>query len=69
MLKEVIERTWPPADPGVGPGQSEAPHPSLVFGIYTLPTVPIGGAVFKEAALREQSVVGTIWMIYVPEPS
>ena len=55
-------------DPRIRPGQSEAPDPKLVFGMYVLPTVPTVGAIFKQEAMREQSV-DTIWTVYVTEPS
>ena len=35
-------------DTRVRSGQSEAPTPSPILGIYVLPTVPIDGIVFKD---------------------
>ena len=55
-------------DPQAEPRQSEAPRPSPALGRYTLPTVPTVGPIFKDAALREQCVVETTWMVYVTEP-
>ena len=40
-LEKVIERTWPLVDLWAVPGQSEAPHPSPVLGIYVPPSVPM----------------------------
>ena len=42
------------------------PYP--VFVMNPLPTVPIARAVSKDAALREEDVVVTIWMVYVTDP-
>lgn len=36
--------------------------------MYILLTIPIVGTIFKDTALREQSVAETIWTEYVPEP-
>lgn len=60
LLEEVIERTLLLIDPGAGPVQSEAPHPLPCLAMCILPTVPRVGAVFKDAALREQCVFETI---------
>ena len=43
--------------------------PFLFLGMYILPTVPTVGAIFKNAALRDQCAVETIWMVGVIEPS
>ena len=64
-----MERTWLPADSQDAPGQLEAPCPSPVPGMYVLPTIPTVGAIFKDAALREQSVAEIIWTVYVTELS
>ena len=45
------------------PGSRRLFTPSLVLGMYTLPTVPTVGAIFKEAVLREQCVLETLWMV------
>lgn len=37
--------------------QSEAPQPSPVLGMHTLPTIPTAGAIIKDAGLKEQCVV------------
>ena len=51
------------------PGQLEAPHPTPVLGIYTLPTIPIMRAFFKDTALRELYIIQCFWMARMPEPS
>ena len=38
-----------------------------VFRTYVLLTVPMVGAIFKDAALRKQCVTDTIWKVYVAE--
>ena len=40
-------------DTRVRSGQSEAPTPSPILGIYVLPSVPIDGIVFKDTVLRK----------------
>lgn len=60
-MEKIIERTRLSGDPGAGPGQSEAPYPAPVLGMYILPTVPTVGAIFKDSALRDQCVVETTW--------
>lgn len=56
-------------DPQAGPGQLESPHlPSLVLGMYFLPTVPTVGTIFKDASLREQCVVEAILPGCMAEP-
>ena len=40
-------------DTRVRSGQSEAPTPSPILGIYVLPTVPIDGIVFEDTVLRK----------------
>lgn len=52
-------RTRLSGDPGAGPGKLEAPYPTPVLGMYILPTVPTVGAIFEDAALRDQCVVET----------
>lgn len=42
--------------------------PSLMLGMYVLPSVPTARAIFKDAVLREQGVIETIWMVYLTEP-
>ena len=60
MLEEVIQRTQLPVDPQVGPWQWKFLSPSLIFAKYTLPTIPMAGAIFKDTAWREQCGVETI---------
>lgn len=40
---------------------------TLFLSNVLLPTVPSVGVIFKDAALREQCVVETIWMVYMNE--
>lgn len=53
LLEELIEKTQPPAGLRIGPGQSEAPLPSPVLGMCSLPTIPTVGAIFRDTVLRE----------------
>ena len=57
VLGEVIGRTWLPVDWRAGPGQLEAPHPTPVLGMHTLPTVFTLGAVLRVVTLREYGAV------------
>ena len=70
MLEEVTERTWPPADLQARPRQLETTHsfpcPWNVCFPHTL--LAQVRAVFKDAALREQCIVETIWRVYVTKP-
>ena len=50
---DVIKERWRPVDTGVWPGESEAPMPSPILGIYVSSTVPTGRVVFKHSALRK----------------
>lgn len=54
---------WPPIGLRAGPWQLEAPPSSCNLGMYVLPTIPTLGAIFKDAALREECVVETIWTL------
>lgn len=38
------------------------------LGMYIVPTLPTAKAIFKDAALRGQCVVETIWTAYLTEP-
>ena len=51
------------------PGSWMLLTPSLVLGMYVLPTVPTVGAGFRDTALREQCAVETIWTVHVTESS
>lgn len=50
------------------PGNQRLPTHSPGLGMYAFPTVPTVGAVFKDITLKEQCVVETLWMVYMPEP-
>lgn len=52
LLDEVMERVWPPVDPGAGPGKQEAPHPLPFLGMYSPLTVPTVEAILKDVALQ-----------------
>lgn len=41
--------------------------PSPVLGMDILPSIPAVGAVFKDAALREQGIVEDIWVVHKTE--
>ena len=43
--------------------------PTFILEIYFLSTISTAGFIFKNAVLREQGGVETIWIAYVPEPS
>ena len=42
---------------------------SCVLEMYTLPMVPRLGAIFEEAALKEQCVSETLWTTCMSEPT
>lgn len=46
-IGEVIEKTWPPAEPWARPGQLEAPYPSSVLEIWFLVDFPSRRGYFK----------------------
>lgn len=50
---------------GLDPGNQRLLTPSPVTGRYVLRASPTVGAILKDAAFREQCVVGTTWMVYV----
>lgn len=51
------------------PGNQRFLTPSPVIGRYILHARPTVGAILKDAALREQCVVETTWMVYVTKLS
>ena len=51
------------------PGSQRLFTPSLVLEMYTLPTVPTVGAIFKDTALRKQSAAETIWVVCMTDYS
>ena len=53
-----VSRTWAVSLPTFSP----------VLEMRFWPIVSTVGAIFKEAALREQCVIETIWTVYVAEP-
>ena len=54
----------------LAPGQSETPHSFPILGMCTLPSPPRShsGSCSKDAVLREEGDVDTIWTVHVPEP-
>lgn len=58
VLGDVIKRTWTWIDPPAGLGNQRLLSPSLVLGIYTLPTVPLGRDVSRTQPWESQLVLG-----------
>lgn len=46
-------------------GNSKFLSSSLAFGMYILLTIPTVGTIFKDTALRDQSVVMTIGIVHM----
>lgn len=51
----------PLVDLQAGPGNQSLLAPSLILGLYVLPTIPTAGAIFRDIVLREQCVAETPW--------
>ena len=58
MLGDVIKRTCTRIDPPAGLGNQRLLSPSLVLGIYALPTVPLGRDVSRTQPRESQLVLG-----------
>ena len=67
LLKEVNKRTQQQVNLRAGPGQSEPPHPTLSPWKQHSAHFSTARAMFKDAALREQGIVESIWTAYKTE--